>query len=277
MDQARLPGVGNIIKCEGLFGAGIHPLRRASELDASEWERLIEELRSFSNLWYAHCTTSYNGQLMGCCHLMRIYGHWTCCVCRSQISLIKEGTRQRITYFCPRCQPSGIVESRCQPHRREIHLALPLCKCGELPAVLQCRAGNYCADSDDRRAYLSCSNRRGSNYDDGGCGLRGKWDGCGLYQWLDEVAELPQCKCRKPSQLRRVVGLRENGRFFLRCADRHCRFRCWLQFAGPSTTIGCGRSVPYLCESDGQQFAGNSTAIVSSAPRWRRREHHCLA
>ena len=55
MDQSRLPGVGNIIKCEGLFAAKIFPLRRACELSDAEWKDLLEELREFSKHWYLHC------------------------------------------------------------------------------------------------------------------------------------------------------------------------------------------------------------------------------
>merc|ERR1712039_592600 len=93
-----------------------------------------------------------------------------------------------------------------------------------------CRAGNYSADDNDRRPHLSCARRRGSTYDDGGCGVKGHWDGCGLYIWLDEVVELPKCLCGQASLLRRVCGLRNNGAYFVRCAKRECRFRCWLSF-----------------------------------------------
>ena len=37
--------------------------------------------------------------------------------------------------------------------------------------------------------------RRGSRYDDGGCGIPGPWDGCGFHCWLDDVIPLPDCHC----------------------------------------------------------------------------------
>ena len=39
---------------------------------------------------YQHCQQSANGQQMGCCHLMRVYGHWNCSECQHPVSLIKE-------------------------------------------------------------------------------------------------------------------------------------------------------------------------------------------
>lgn len=237
MDQSRLPGVGNIIKCEGLFAAHIFPLRRSCELSVAEWMELLSALHRFSDQWYQHCQQSANGQQMGCCHLMRVYGHWNCSECQHPVSLIKEGKRQRITYFCPMCQPHEESRSIPRSHRCEMLMTLTPCHCGLQPAVLQVRAGNYAGAWDDRRPYLSCPRRRGSRYDDGGCGLPGPWDGCGFHVWLDEVVTMmPECHCKKPALLRRVVGLRENGRHFFRCAQRGaggCRFRCWLTFNAP--------------------------------------------
>jgi formamidopyrimidine-DNA glycosylase len=40
LDQRRVAGIGNIYADEALFRAGIHPLRPAGRLTASDWERL---------------------------------------------------------------------------------------------------------------------------------------------------------------------------------------------------------------------------------------------
>jgi len=277
MDQARLPGVGNIIKCEGLFEAGIHPLRRASELSETQWKRLLHKLRVFSDLWYKHCLGSQSGQLMGCCHLMRVYGHHSCVACGGVVSLIKEGTRQRITYFCSTCQPSGRAELTQRPHRREFTLFLRPCDCGDPPALLQVRAGNYWGASDDRRPYLSCRRRRGSAYDDGGCGVLGDWNGCCLCTWLDEVTELPCCYCGCPALLRRVIGLRENGRYFIRCAMRQCRYRCWLRLEcdssnNPDPTAQTTETTEVVDELSVVVAGVQNRAVEKLAPsRWQRR------
>merc|ERR1712194_420763 len=106
--------------------------RRASELCDAEASKLLGALRSFSDRWYQHCQHSDNGQLMGCCHLMRIYGHHNCVACGGTVNLIKEGVRQRITYFCPACQPSTLSAldlSTLRPHRQQMVLKLPRCSC----------------------------------------------------------------------------------------------------------------------------------------------------
>ena len=145
---------------------------------------------------------------------MRIYGHWTCSKCENPVSLIKQGKRrglsqrsfpglcrQRITYFCSYCQMDTSRINRVRSHRHELCLTLKPCNCGLRPALLQALHTPrrfflvQVRSSVDRRAYLSCPKRRGSRYDDGGCGISGPWEGCGFHVWLDEVATLPECHC----------------------------------------------------------------------------------
>jgi endonuclease-8 len=45
LDQARISGVGNILRAEALFLARLPPLRPASELDRADFERLWDALR----------------------------------------------------------------------------------------------------------------------------------------------------------------------------------------------------------------------------------------
>jgi formamidopyrimidine-DNA glycosylase len=44
LDQRRIAGVGNIYADEALFRAGIHPLRPAGRLNASQWARLCDAI-----------------------------------------------------------------------------------------------------------------------------------------------------------------------------------------------------------------------------------------
>jgi formamidopyrimidine-DNA glycosylase len=46
LDQKRIAGVGNIYADEALFRAGIHPLRPAGRLTASDWARLREGIEA---------------------------------------------------------------------------------------------------------------------------------------------------------------------------------------------------------------------------------------
>ena len=49
----------------------------------------------------------------------------------------QEGKRQRITYFCPMCQPHKDSQSIPRSHRCEMQMTLTPCHCGLQPAVLQ--------------------------------------------------------------------------------------------------------------------------------------------
>mmetsp|Transcript_126947 Transcript_126947/g.395191 ORF Transcript_126947/g.395191 Transcript_126947/m.395191 type:complete len:391 (+) Transcript_126947:3-1175(+) len=98
MNQALLPGVGNVIKIEGLFESAVHPLRISNQLARVELLRLVRALRDFSIRWY-----HVPGQR--CASIVRIYGKKYCCRCSGRTRKICEGTRQRITYYCPTCQP----------------------------------------------------------------------------------------------------------------------------------------------------------------------------
>merc|ERR1712166_711711 len=55
---------------------------------------------------------------------------------------------------------------------------------------------------------------------------------CKFRQWFDESLhfELPCCKCpgQKQMVLRKVMGLRDNGRYFAQCALKECKYRVWL-------------------------------------------------
>ncbi|CAE7583626.1 Neil3 [Symbiodinium sp. CCMP2592] len=53
MDQLLLPGVGNVIKVEGLFTARIHPLTPGNALKDSSWWALLRGLRDCALKWYS--------------------------------------------------------------------------------------------------------------------------------------------------------------------------------------------------------------------------------
>lgn len=52
MDQEIFTGVGNIIRNEALYRAGIHPLSKANKIPAAKLTRLINEVLKFAKHWY---------------------------------------------------------------------------------------------------------------------------------------------------------------------------------------------------------------------------------
>jgi len=97
LDQTIMPGVGNIIKCEGLFELKLNPQLVTKTIDRSILRNLVMAMHVFSLKWYS-ATKSRTPMTY------RIYGSKTCKVCNSNVTLVRSGLQQRITYFCPLCQ-----------------------------------------------------------------------------------------------------------------------------------------------------------------------------
>eukprot|EP00928_Gymnodinium_smaydae_P083209 TRINITY_DN6645_c1_g1_i1.p1 TRINITY_DN6645_c1_g1~~TRINITY_DN6645_c1_g1_i1.p1 ORF type:complete len:628 (-),score=64.25 TRINITY_DN6645_c1_g1_i1:97-1980(-) len=221
MDQTLLPGVGNIIKTEGLFRAGVHPLLRCRNIEVAQLRELVEQLNSFSLGWYRLCKETgegapkQNSEAQDKSLEKLCYGRSDCLTCGGEIYCIKLGTRQRITYFCNTCQPpgSGMTKPLRRSHKHEMHFKLPCCRCKKPAKMMHV----YRYGADHGRAFLGCSKPAGSR--------------CKFRKWLSEVVtEMPMCRCREPKRMvvRRVMGLVDNGRYFAQCATKDCSHRVWL-------------------------------------------------
>ena len=113
MDQTVLAGIGNILKSEILFQAGINPLRPAKSLTQEEWTRLIATSQEL--MQRAYSTQSFVRAFMPA-ELREETGRWAyvyrrgkkpCLRCGTPIQMVRQGLRERMTFFCPACQPDG--------------------------------------------------------------------------------------------------------------------------------------------------------------------------
>ncbi|XP_054421821.1 endonuclease 8-like 3 [Pteronotus mesoamericanus] len=98
LDQRVLPGVGNIIKNEGLFHSGLHPAAQVSQLTDEQIHHLVKMIRDFSVLFYRCHKAGFAVSKHFKVYKRPYCGH--CCgrtVCRL-------GDNNRMTHFCPRCQ-----------------------------------------------------------------------------------------------------------------------------------------------------------------------------
>ncbi|XP_032124244.1 endonuclease 8-like 2 isoform X2 [Sapajus apella] len=100
LDQKHFSGLGNIIKNEVLYRAGIHPLSLGSVLSASRREALVDGVVEFSAAWL-------QGKLQGHPQHTQVYQKERC---PAGHQLLKEafgppGGFQRLTWWCPQCQP----------------------------------------------------------------------------------------------------------------------------------------------------------------------------
>jgi endonuclease-8 len=110
LDQSILSGIGNILKSEILFRAGLHPQKLVGSLKQSEFEVLMKYSRelllasyekgmgnSFIPEWLRLEITSF-----GFVYRRR---NRPCHLCQIPIAMVRQGEMQRSTYFCPQCQP----------------------------------------------------------------------------------------------------------------------------------------------------------------------------
>ncbi|NXN28407.1 NEIL3 Endonuclease, partial [Nycticryphes semicollaris] len=99
LDQAVLPGVGNIIKNEALFDSGLHPAVKVCQLTDEQIRHLVKMTRDFTLLFYKCCRSRsplYKHY--------RVYKCRSCGQCGGRITVCRLGENNRMTYFCPRCQ-----------------------------------------------------------------------------------------------------------------------------------------------------------------------------
>lgn len=229
MDQTVMPGVGNIMKCEGLFGSGVHPLRSCKSLTNEELRRVVEELNRFALIWYHLCKRTGEGAPPAARDVVsddseqllpkKCYGELDCTACGGDVLCIKLGARQRITYFCNQCQPPDAKHSLVRRmHKFETPLKVPLCKCS-LPAQMR-HVFHY--GRDHGRVYFAC---RKSQQKGGRCRFRAHLEDLDAQDFT-----MPKCQCQPPAKmvLKRVMGLVDNGRYFAQCARKRCKYRVWI-------------------------------------------------
>ncbi|KFU97659.1 Endonuclease 8-like 3, partial [Pterocles gutturalis] len=99
LDQAVLPGVGNIIKNEALFDSGLHPAIKVCQLTDEHIHRLVKMTRDFTLLFYK-CRKTGSPLYKH----YKVYKRPTCGQCNGKITVCRLGENDRMTYFCSQCQ-----------------------------------------------------------------------------------------------------------------------------------------------------------------------------
>ncbi|NXW55585.1 NEIL3 Endonuclease, partial [Eurystomus gularis] len=99
LDQAVLPGVGNIIKNEALFDSGLHPAVKVCQLTDEQICHLVKMTRDFTLLFYK-CRKTGSPLYKH----YKVYKRPTCGWCNGKITVCRLGENNRMTYFCSRCQ-----------------------------------------------------------------------------------------------------------------------------------------------------------------------------
>uniref|UniRef100_A0A674C1R1 Endonuclease 8-like 3 n=1 Tax=Salmo trutta TaxID=8032 RepID=A0A674C1R1_SALTR len=105
LDQAVLPGVGNIIKNEALFDSGLHPSVKVNQLTDTQLHHLVKMTRDFTLLFYKCRKT---GSALN--KHYKVYKRPQCGQCNGAVTVCRLGDNGRMTYFCDRCQTGDASE-----------------------------------------------------------------------------------------------------------------------------------------------------------------------
>ncbi len=114
LDQRNLAGIGNLYKSETLFLRGIDPWRPVGEVpDLSGLVALAQRLLAANRGRWQQATTG---------SIRRGEEHWVferagspCRRCGTTIRRERQGDHERISYWCPRCQPGEAPRGRDRP------------------------------------------------------------------------------------------------------------------------------------------------------------------
>ncbi|XP_053921006.1 endonuclease 8-like 3 isoform X2 [Cuculus canorus] len=117
LDQAVLPGVGNIIKNEALFDSGLHPALKVCQLTNEHICHLVKMTRDFTLLFYK-CRKTGSALYKH----YKVYKRSACGQCNGKITVCRLGENNRMTYFCSQCQKADpqLVNVRKLPTRNSL-------------------------------------------------------------------------------------------------------------------------------------------------------------
>jgi endonuclease VIII len=115
LNQQVAAGIGNVLKSEILFIAGIHPFTPVSALRDDDFQRLLVAGRAqltANVMSRSQSLSPFTGRRttrsMDPNRKLWVYGRAgkACLKCGARIESKKTGLDARITYWCPRCQPA---------------------------------------------------------------------------------------------------------------------------------------------------------------------------
>jgi endonuclease VIII len=114
LDQAFVAGIGNYLRAEILFEAGLHGMRRPADLSTLERRRLAQATLTLSQRAYKQAGTTITRERMRELKSQkaarRDYRHYVygrlgrpCHLCGTKVEALALSGRR--LYFCPKCQP----------------------------------------------------------------------------------------------------------------------------------------------------------------------------
>lgn len=128
LDQSVLRGIGNILKSEILFRAGLHPKKLVGSLTQTEFNELIKYSQELLQSSYEKgMRNTFIPEFMG--PQITSFGfvyrrqNRPCHLCHTPIEMVRQGEMERSSYFCPQCQP---LQTQSSPFELRLKLYRPL-------------------------------------------------------------------------------------------------------------------------------------------------------
>ncbi len=116
LDQRAIAGIGNVLKSETLFLAGINPFVPVADLASAHLDRIVDIARRLLAVNVADERRALHAgggrrttNRMNPHEKLWVYGRGgqPCRRCGTPIEARKTGADARLTYWCPACQPRG--------------------------------------------------------------------------------------------------------------------------------------------------------------------------
>jgi formamidopyrimidine-DNA glycosylase len=206
LDQARFPGVGNIIKIEGLHRSNLNPLDSVSSLSKEDLARVVLACRDYAMQWYKQ----------GRSPVKFVYNQASCQTCSSQVKIQKVGgDLSRTTFWCVMCQPMKIEAGHVPKKSLDTHTVVPKCSEPEPPKM-------ECPQHGPKRCKLRRV-RKSTTTNQDRIFLCCQVHNCPYFQWAD--THFRQC-CGVPV-LRISKTVKTGGKWFLSC--HRCQFFEWAK------------------------------------------------
>ena len=261
MDQNILPGVGNIIKCEGLFLSNIHPNQPTSSISRDKLMSLVINLQYFAKEWYL-CTKNSKRKL-----IKHVYSQHICQTCQSTITLIRDGKFQRITYFCNICQPYTRSQSQLEPtvvnnlyssQSSSLNVYIDFNNQENIPALTVTNTM-----PDDTTTAVANNNNASNSSQIVTHTTNNNQD---LFYFFNQ----PYCQCsdKKLSQLQRVRKPGPtNNRLFWSCSQnkyKKCNFFHWADLNFPRCKCTTGTTASTVAGNGGSSYQTNQSVTAVS-------------
>jgi formamidopyrimidine-DNA glycosylase len=206
LDQARFPGVGNVIKVEALHRSRINPQDLVRCLSNDDLSRIILEFRKYALEWYKR----------GRAPIKSIYNQSHCQVCSNPICIQKMGNDlSRTTFWCNTCQP--LKSSSAAPLIPAINSSLIADKILTPlePKSLFLECPQHGPKTCNLRRVRRSNNQQGRIFIC--CSVRG----CPYFQWAD--THFPKCCCIPILRISKTA--KTGGKWFLSCTK--CKLFAW--------------------------------------------------